>query len=178
MKIVEFGDPILRKKSEAIKLSEIQSDEVQQLIRDLIQTCDDNPFGVGIAAPQIGFNKNIFVIRTKPLKTRPGLKPRTRICINPEIIDYMGDKIDLWDGCLSEGEHPLFAQTKRYPKLKVKYYNENGEVKTETLDGFMAHVFQHEYDHLQGILFVDRVEDSESWMSHGEYIKMRQAEKG
>jgi peptide deformylase len=173
MEIIEFGNPILRRVSKPIKLSDVKSEKIQNLIKNLTQACDEHPMGVGIAAPQIGLNLRLFVIKTKPTESRPDLKPITRICINPEILEFIGEKVLLWDGCLSEGKYPLFAQTERYAKLKVKYTDENGEVQNENLDGFMAHVFQHEVDHLDGILFPDRVVDSKSWMSKKEYIKMR-----
>jgi peptide deformylase len=177
MKIIEFGDPILRQTAEQVKLSDIKSEEIQKLIKDLIQACDEHPFGVGIAAPQIGVSRAVFVIRTKPTKSRPELKIRTRVVINPEILEYIGEPIQLWDGCLSEGKETMFAQTERYKKVRVKYIAEDAKLKEEVLDGFMAHVFQHETDHLSGILFVDRITNSKSWMSHKEYVKMRAEQK-
>ena len=177
MKIIEFGNPILRQVAEQVKLSDIESEEIQKLIQDLIQTCDEHPFGVGIAAPQIGVSKAVFVIRTKPTKSRPELKTRTRVVINPEILEYVGEPIQLWDGCLSEGKETMFAQTERYKKVRVKYLAEDAKLKEEVLDGFMAHVFQHETDHLSGLLFVDRITNSKSWMSHKEYVKMRAEQK-
>ncbi|MFZ1522771.1 MAG: peptide deformylase [Candidatus Saccharimonadales bacterium] len=177
MEIIEFGNAILRKVSKQVKLSEIASEKIQKLIQDLIQACDEHPMGVGIAAPQIGINLRLFVIRTKPTEGRPNLKSRTRICINPVILEFKGSKTLLWDGCLSEGKEPMFAQTERYTKLKVQYLNQDGKLENENLDGFLAHVFQHELDHLDGILFPDRVMNSKSWMSKKEYIKIRKTSK-
>lgn len=173
MKIIEFGNPILRQKAKLIKLADIKSDQIQGLIKELIQTCDEHPFGVGIAAPQIGISLQVFVIRIKPTKSRPELKNQTKIVINPKIIEYIGEPVQLWDGCLSEGKETMFAQTERYKKVKVKYYSEDAKLKEENLDGFIAHVFQHETDHLNGLLFVDKITNSKSWMSHNEYVKMR-----
>lgn len=164
---------MLRQTAEQVKLSDIKSEEIQKLVKDLIQTCDEHPLGVGIAAPQIGVSKAVLVIRTKPTKTRPELKARTRIAINPEILEYIGAPVQLWDGCLSEGKEVMYAQTERYKKVRVKYYTEEAELKEEVLDGFIAHVFQHETDHLSGLLFVDRITNSKSWMSNSEYSKMR-----
>lgn len=177
MEIIEFGNPILRKISKEVKLSDITSEKIQKLIRDLLHACDEHPMGVGIAAPQIGIELRIFVIKTKQTEGRPDLKPRTRICINPVISEFMGQKTLLWDACLSEGKEPMFAQTERYTKLKVEYLNQDGKQENENLSGFLAHVFQHELDHLDGILFPDRVKDSRSWMSKQEYIKIKKTSK-
>lgn len=171
--VIEFGDPILRQECDLIAESDISSSVTQDLVDDLIETCDANPLGVGIAAPQIGVSKSIFIIRTKPTESSPDLPARTRICINPEILEYTGDTVQLWDGCLSSGVKPMFAKTKRYKTVKVRYINREGKVITEKLSGFMAHVFQHEFDHIKGVLFVDRITDPKTWTSFNNYKKRK-----
>ncbi len=81
--------------------------------------------------------------------------------------------MQLWDGCLGSGTNPVLSQTERYKEIKVSYYDETGHFHdNEVLTGFIAHVFQHETDHLNGILFVDRITNSKSWMSNKEYVRM------
>ena len=171
--IVEFGNPVLRVKAARISEDSITSDETRRISHELMQVCDDNKYGVGIAAPQIGISKAIIVISIKSTPSRPDRKAFQKTVINPEINEYIGDPVQLWDGCLSSGPDPVFAQTKRYKKIKVSYYDDDGHFHdNEVLEGFVAHVFQHETDHLNGILFVDRITNSKSWMSNSEYIKM------
>mgnify|MGYP001157886166 FL=1 len=172
-KIVEFGNDILRKKAGNVKVGEFKSEETKRIIAELNEACDNNKYGVGIAAPQIGESKAILVIRIKNTPARPDREPFDKVVINPKIIEYIGKPTQLWDGCLSSGDDPVFAQTERYRKVKVNYYDEDGKFhEGEILSDFVAHVFQHETDHLNGMLFVDRITNSKSWMSNKEYIKM------
>jgi peptide deformylase len=174
LETTEFGNPILRKVAKRLNKEEILSTKIQGFIADLKATCDANPYGVGLAAPQVGESLAIVAISVKSTPARPELASFEKVVINPEIVEYLGSEVDMWDGCLSSGPLPVFAQTKRYKKIVVSYFDEEGEFhENETLTGFIAHVFQHETDHLNGMLFVDRVVDSKSWMSNAEYIKMR-----
>jgi peptide deformylase len=173
VKLAEFGDPILRRVAQRVDLKDIKSEEIQTLIKRLREACDANKYGVGIAAPQIGVSQAVLVIKIKSTPSRPNLNSFDKVVINPEIIEYIGQPVQLWDGCLSGGADPLFAQTERYKKIRVNYYDEDGEFyEDELIDGFVAHVFQHETDHVNGMLFVDRVTNSKSWMSNSEYLKM------
>lgn len=173
VKLAEFGDPILRKVAQRVDPKDIRSEEVQTLIKNLREACDANKYGVGIAAPQIGVSQAVLVIKIKSTPSRPNLNLFDKVVINPKIIEYIGQPVQLWDGCLSSGADPVFVQTERYRKIRVNYYDEDGEFyEDELIDGFVAHVFQHETDHVNGMLFVDRVTNSKSWMSNSEYIKM------
>jgi peptide deformylase len=169
-----FGNPILRKKSKRLTKSEILSADIQHLISDLKYTCKKRKYGVGLAASQVGHSLAISVIGIKPTKARPDLVKYEKTIINPEITEYIGEKVGMWEGCLSFSSlnDPVFAKAERYPRVKVKYFDENAKLIEEVLDGLAAHVFQHETDHCNGILFVDRVKDSSTWMNSSEYRKM------
>lgn len=130
---------------------------------------------MGLSAPQVGESIALAVIAIRPSETRPKAKPFDLVIINPEIIEYIGDKKALWEGCISSGSNGtagMFAKVPRHPTVKVKYYDENGKLCNRTFRDLKAQVMQHEIDHLNGVLLVDRVKDTKSYMTHKEYKKM------
>ena len=167
-----FGNPILRTPARQLTKQEILSDEVQQLIIDLKYTVDKKKLGVGLAAPQVGVGIALARIAIKPTPTRPNRKLFDRVIINPEIIKTNGKKQQMWEGCISFGAgNTPYAATMRWPKITVQYYDEHAKKITEDLSGLAAHVFQHELDHLDGVLFVDRVEDNKTFVLATEFRK-------
>lgn len=169
----KFGNPILRKKARILSDDEILSDDIQQLINNIKYTCDKKQYGVGYAAPQGGASVAVLVIAIKPTPSRPNRDLFDRVVINPEIIEYVGDKSRMWEGCISfglGGDTP-YGETWRYKKVKVRYKNEKAETVEEILTGLPAHVFQHETDHLNGILFVDRLTSPGTLLAVSEYKK-------
>lgn len=168
----QFGDPILRQKATELDVAEIGSQMVQQLIADIRQTNKLKQYGVGLAAPQIGVSLALSVIGIKPTPTRPELQEFNQVIINPTYEGH-GRRTAMWEGCQSSGvgRNTLYAKALRYRRIRATWYDENATKHVETLDGFVAHVFQHEIDHLNGILFVDRVRDSKTYMLIGEYKK-------
>lgn len=169
-----FGNPILRSVARELTTEEITSDEIQQLIADLKYTVDKKKLGVGIAAPQVGVGVSLARIAIKPTVTRPNRITFDRVIINPKILKGIGDKALMWEGCLSFAsgtDNVPYAQTERWPSVEVEYYDENAEAHRETLSGLAAHVFQHETDHLNGVLFVDRVVDPATFMLATEFRK-------
>lgn len=167
----QFGNPVLQTKTRQLEKSEIKSDAIQNLIADMRYTLSKKDLGVGLAAPQVGESVALSVIQIQPRGETPGFET---VIINPKIVECIGKKEPKWEGCLSfgsEGEPP-FAQTMRYKKVRVTYLDERAESREVTLGGLPAHVFQHEADHLNGILFPERVEDSKSWMNTAEYKRM------
>jgi peptide deformylase len=167
----EFGDPVLRSAARRLSKDEICSTEIQQLIQDMYYTLENKKYGVGIAATQVGKSFAISAIDTRPTPTRPDLIRQKLTIINPEIVKGYGRKIRQWEGCISGTE--LYAQVPRYTKIRLKWVDDKGEAREQNFDGFLAHVIQHEVDHLNGILFVDKVEDTKSYMTFREYKKMR-----
>ncbi len=155
MKIIEFGNPILNQKTEEIKLSDINSTKTQGLIEDLVQTCKGFGSSSGLAAPQIGSNKSIFVIRTRFGWRNFSFKIND-VIINPAILKYSGKQKIIKSICLSSPKNSKPIKIMRYSKIKVSYYNEKAKLKTKTLRGLRAYTFQHEVDHLKGITILER----------------------
>ena len=142
LEIKEYGEPVLREKSLPVK--EI-TPEILNLIRDMAETMYTAP-GVGLAAPQVGVSKRIIII--------DGGEERLIILINPRIVKSEGEVIEE-EGCLSIPG--LYSEVKRSSKVTVKAFNESGEPIKITKEGLLARALQHEIDHLEGILFVDRI---------------------
>ncbi len=164
----QLGSEVLREVAK--KVDDIESKETQELIDDLILTCRSTQ-GMGIASPQIGISKRIFIMASHPNERYPDApKMQPKAIINPEILSY-GDEVKKdWEGCLSlpnvRGEVP------RATKLEVRYSTRKGEVVEEVLEGFLARIFQHEFDHLEGKVFIDRVESTLDIVMEREYRKM------
>lgn len=171
----EFGNPILRTVPRRLTPAEIHSDPIQELIGNMYFTLEHRKYGVGLAAPQVGRSLAISTIDTKPTPTRPDLVRQSLTIINPEIIKVYGRTAAEWEGCVSGTE--LYAKVPRYKKIRLRWYDEKGRLLEQDFDGFLAHVIQHEVDHLNGLLFVDRVTDTSSYMTFKEYKKMRDQEK-
>jgi peptide deformylase len=170
----EFGNPILREQTKKVSIDEINSAKVQSLIKNMYYTLNNKPYGVGIAATQVGENIAISVIDTKPTPTRPNLKREKLTIINPEIIETYGKQNELWEACISGPE--MYAKVPRYKRIKLTWFDENGHLKENIFDGFIAHVIQHEVDHLNGVLFVDRVKDTKTYTTLKEYKKIIKSE--
>jgi len=157
--IVAYGDPVLRKMG-----VEIDKDypNLKELIANMKETMY-NASGVGLAAPQIGKAIRLFVIDASPFaedddlddKERATLKDFNRVYINPKIIDEEGEEWTFNEGCLSIPD--VREDVTRKSKVTLEYQDEDFNTHTEVLDGLAARVFQHEYDHIEGVLFTDKV---------------------
>lgn len=170
----QFGNPILRKQTRRLSKTEILSPDIQRLIKNMRHTLIEEKLGIGLAAPQINKGIALAVIALRPTPHRPKVKPFDLVLINPVITDFIDEKKELWEGCISagsEGRADLFAKTPRYNEVKVKYIDENGKSCHKSFKGLKAQVVQHETDHLNGILFVDRVENSKTFMTYKEYLR-------
>lgn len=150
LEIIKIGHPTLRAKAQEINFADIQSPEVQKLIDDMIMTMGDAG-GVGLAAPQVDKSVRLFVMKS----SFPNV-PLT-VVINPklEYLEEFGKK-DSVEGCLSIPGKNL--KLKRFKKIHISYFDRKGEYISKELTGFGAIIAQHEYDHLNGILIVDLVE--------------------
>jgi peptide deformylase len=171
----EFGNPVLRTTSRTLSDEEIRSRHIQQLIENMYHTLEHRKYGVGIAAPQVGKSVAISTIDTKPTPTRPDLVRQKLTIINPKITRTYGGKSEEWEGCISGTE--LYAKVPRYKRVRLQWRDEQAHIHEQDFDGFLAHVIQHEVDHLNGVLFVDKVEDTKSYKTFKEYMKMRQQEQ-
>lgn len=174
MKILEFGEPLLRKKASAVKPASIKSKEIAKLIKEMGEFLAAKKLGVGLAAPQIGSSLSIAIIAIQPTAKRPNAKKFNLTIINPKIKKAYGYRKQLWEGCISGGpsKSSLFALVPRYRKIDLEYYDENGKLKSQAYSGLAAQVIQHEIDHLNGILFVDRVKNTKSYITYSQYLKM------
>jgi peptide deformylase len=169
----QFGNPILRKSAQRLDPKQIRSTDVQDLIRDMFYTLESKQYGVGLAAPQVGHSLAIAVISLRPTDHRPDVVAAKLTIINPEVIKSYGRRTGLWEGCLSfgTGRNTPFAQVPRHQKIRVKYLDEQGIICEHDFSGLLAHVIQHEIDHLNGLLFVDHVRDTTTYMTLSEYRK-------
>jgi len=173
LKLTRFGNPILHETARRLTSEEILSDATQALIATMRRMLQEKKSGVGLAAPQVGAAIALSVIGIKPTPNRPSLVPFEAVIINPEVVETYGRRIQKWEGCLSSGsgKNTLFGKVPRYESIKLRWLDEHAVAKEEVLDGFVAHVAQHETDHLNGILFTERVKDLRTLMLADEYIK-------
>jgi peptide deformylase len=149
-----YGMSVLRKVAR-----EIPEDYkgLDQLIADLFETMRASD-GIGLAAPQVGKSLRIFVVDTTPIaedKGEPGLKDFKKAFINPLILEEWGEPWSFEEGCLSLPN--IREEVLRPTHVRIEYYDENWELKEEVYEGIRARVIQHEYDHLDGKLFVDKI---------------------
>lgn len=150
--IVAYGDNALRESTRELSP---ETPDLQQIIANMYETMY-NASGVGLAAPQVGLPYRLFVVDAKPMKDlddEPDTATFRQTFINPEILAEEGDEWDFEEGCLSI---PGIRETVwRQPKITIRYYDENWEEHTRTLTGIKARIVQHEYDHIEGVLFTD-----------------------
>ena len=170
-KVTQVGNPIIRNKS--TKVTSINSPEVKKIIKDLTDTMRHSNL-VGMAAPQIGYNLQIFVteIRNTTLRKTKELD-KLRVFINPKIIDISKNKISGYEGCGSVALSGIFGKVSRPTKITISATDENNNKFECRANGLLARVIQHELDHLNGIVFLDKITDKKSLMSKEEYIKTK-----
>jgi peptide deformylase len=157
--IVAYGDAVLKKKAK-----EIDKDypKLNELIENMYETMY-GAYGVGLAAPQVGLPIRLFLVDTEPFsddedlseKDREQMKNFKKTFINAQILEEEGDEWAFNEGCLSIPD--VREDVFRKPKIKIQYQDENFETHVEEYDGLIARVIQHEYDHIEGILFTDKL---------------------
>lgn len=152
--IIQKENKILRKIAEEIKLSDIKKPKIQNLIKDMRKTLSSQIDGVALAAPQIAVSKQIFIINPEIFKMVNHRGVKETVFINPKIIKISKDKKKMEEGCLSV--RPLYGLVKRASRATIEAYNEKGEKFIMEGKGLLAQVFQHETDHLMGILIIDK----------------------
>ncbi len=149
--ITLYGDKILRKKVD--KVTEVDLKTIE-LIKNMFDTMK-NASGIGLAANQVGVDKSIFVIDISPVEGYEEHKPTA--LINPEIVNFSQEKVFIEEGCLSIPD--IRAEVERPKSIKIKYQDADlVEHEIEATD-LLARVMQHEFDHLQGVLFIDKIND-------------------
>ncbi len=146
--IVMYGDPVLRQRAKDIP----EGTDVRELVSDLFETMDAAN-GIGLAAPQIGKSIRLFVVDGTSMEEEPGMEDFRKAFVNPQVLEETGSPWDFEEGCLSIPN--IREPVSRKEKLRIRYYDENWNLHEEELDGMKARIVQHEYDHIEGKLFVD-----------------------
>lgn len=152
LKIAQLGEPVLREKAREVTTEEIVSPEFQALLRDMEETMTASS-GVGLAAPQVFDGRRVFLARIVPTENEDEL-PGVEVFINPRFITVSDEMTSAWEGCLSFIE--LTVKVPRHRMVVVEYLDSGGKAKRLELTDFPARVVQHENDHLDGILTIDR----------------------
>lgn len=147
--IVMYGDPVLRKRARDM---EQDSPKSKELAEDMFETMYAAQ-GIGLAAPQIGKPVRMFVVDGSVLEDEPGMKDFKKVFINAEIIEEDEEHDELEEGCLSI-PHIREKVTRPY-SIRIKYFDENWKAFDEEYQGMKARIIQHEYDHIEGVLFID-----------------------
>ena len=146
--IVVYGDAVLRKRAIDIE----KGTDLNQLILDMYETMYA-AHGIGLAAPQIGKGIRLFVVDGTTLEDEPTLKDFKQAFINPSILNETGTEWEFEEGCLSIPN--IREDVSRKEKIRIKYYDEDWQLREEEFDGMKARIIQHEYDHIEGKLFID-----------------------
>jgi peptide deformylase len=163
MKITTVGDPVLRRRAPEVSLEELRSPEVQRLIDELIETRREAG-GAGLAATQVSALRRIAVVEVDAAtRRRYPYKPPfpLTVIVNPVIEPLLEEKLLINEGCLSVPG--LRGDVERYTAVLVHYFDRNGVEREQMVEGITAGTFQHEVDHLDGVLFLDRVTDPRSF---------------
>ncbi len=166
--IAQLGAKVLRQKAEAV--ADVHDIEILQII-EAMQSTLATTSGVGIAAPQISESKQIIIIASRPTPRYPSaplMEPT--VMINPcfEVLSEAQEKG--WEGCLSVPG--IRALVPRYQEIMIHYADQQGGLVESKLSGFVARIFQHEVDHLEGKTYLDRVENNADIFSESEYVKL------
>jgi peptide deformylase len=167
LQIIQLGDPVLRSPAQLV--NDIQDERIQKLIDDLIATVVQAN-GVGIAAPQVAESSRLFIVASRPnprYPNAPAMEPTAML--NPRILAHSTDVVKGWEGCLSIPG--IRGWVPRYQAIEIEYTDRDGKLQKQELTDFVARIFQHEYDHLDGIVFLDRLESTQDIITEQEYQK-------
>lgn len=165
IQIAQLGNPILRQQAQLV--DNVRDESLQQLIDALVATAQAFN-GVGIAAPQVSESYRLFIVASRPnprYPNAPEMEPTAMI--NPRIMAHSTEVVKGWEGCLSlPGIRGLVP---RYQAIEVEYTCRDNQLHRRELTDFVARIFQHEYDHLDGMVFLDRVESTHDLITEQEY---------
>jgi len=157
--IVRLGHPALRIPAEPVDLDELAGPEMQTLIDDMCETMLE-AHGVGLAAPQLGLGLQLFVYLAVDPDQEEDDEPELRVLVNPALEPEAGELVYDWEGCLSILD--LRGLVPRHPAVRVHGFDRDGNGLSYSTAGYEARIVQHEYDHLNGIIFLDRMRDLRS----------------
>lgn len=170
VEIIQSENPVLRKKAVEVPIADITKPKIKKIINDMVVALNSQDDGVAIAAPQIGVSLRIFVVSGRifdedfirgkgSVEGDLYIKARNKniVFINPTIKKLSKDRKLMSEGCLSV--RPIYGKVRRATRASVEAYDENGKKFTKDASGLLAHIFQHEIDHLEGVLFIDKAKD-------------------
>lgn len=165
--IAQLGQPVLREPVH--KIEEPNDPAIQDLIEDMLVTVADAN-GVGIAATQVYESVALFLVASRPTPRYPGApEVEPTAMLNPEILSASDEMEVGWEGCLSiPGMRGLVP---RHRQIRIRYLTRHGELREEEYEGFLARVFQHEFDHINGLVYLDRT-DSRNLVTEKEYLRL------
>jgi peptide deformylase len=146
--IVMYGDPVLRQRGKDIEAGT----DIKQLVEDMYETLE-GANGIGLAAPQVGKSLRLFIVDGTSLEDEPGMDNFRKVFVNPQILEEAGSPWEFEEGCLSIPN--IRERISRKEQLRIRYFDENWNAFEETFDGMKARIIQHEYDHIEGKMFVD-----------------------
>lgn len=146
--IVMYGDPVLRQRAKEIE----PGTDLKQLVEDMFETLDAAN-GIGLAAPQIGKSVRLFIVDGTALEEEPGMENFKKVFVNSQLLEEVGNPWEFEEGCLSIPN--IREKISRKEQLRIRYYDENWNMFEEEYDGMKARIIQHEYDHIEGKMFVD-----------------------
>jgi peptide deformylase len=166
--IAQLGQPVLREETR--RIPDPAEPVLQALIDDMLATMSEAG-GVGIAAPQVYEPLRLFIVGSRPNSRYPSAPSMEPIAmLNPEIIWRSDETEKGWEGCLSVPG--IRGPVSRSQRMGVRYLTRSGQICEEELSGFIARIFQHEYDHISGLVFLDRVENNRELISEREYLRI------
>lgn len=172
----QVGNPIIRTRSKRVR--DINSKETRKVVKDLVDSMRHHNL-VGMAAPQIGESLRIFVTEIRETKLRKTDKKSDvdslRVFINPKLISVSEETKKSWEGCGSVAEAGFFAKVERPKSVVVEAFDEKGSKFRLEAKSLLATVIQHEMDHINGVVFLDKA-DKKTYMSRNEYLKMQSKE--
>lgn len=165
--VIKYGSPVLRKQSVEIN----KGDNLMEIVTNIFDTLKKEG-GLGLTATQIGVLKRLFLMDTSPLiEDNPEIEKVEQAFINPEILERSSETIKYEEGCLSIPG--IYESVERPVKIRVRYQDTFFNTIEKELDGIQARIFQHEYDHLEGILFIDRLNPLRRKLLTGKLNKIR-----
>ena len=168
LEVIELGNPILRQKAQPVE--DVQSERIQTLVDNLLITVQKTN-GVGIAAPQVAQSDRLFIMASRPnlrYPNAPTMEPTAMI--NPRLLAHADETVTEWEGCLSIPG--IRGKVPRYRAIEVEYTGRDGKLHKQELTDFVARIFQHELDHLDGIVFIDRIDSTQDLITEREYQRL------
>ncbi len=169
LKIAQLGQPVLREVAQEIPVEEILTDEFQGFIDDMLETLDEQG-GVGLAAPQVFASRRMFLAEIAPPEEDDD-EALLEVFVNPVIVPLTEETEEMWEGCLSFPE--LQVLVPRCKRVRIDYHGADAQPHSLELADFAARVVQHEFDHLQGILTIDRAESTRNIVKTSEIETVR-----